>query len=73
MNSEKWDIQNFYRGIKGPDEFLCPVGVETLEIVGEFNSPQFKYQEIIVKGCQLETGCADDATIADSGLNFVVI
>ena len=73
VNGDKWDIKNFFRGIKGPDEFLCPVGIESLEVAGEFIAPEFKYAEIVVKGCQLDEGCADDAKVSLRGLNVVVI
>ena len=73
VNSDKWDIKNFFRGIKGPEDFLCPVGIESLEVAGEFIAPQFKYAEIVVKGCQLEEGCADDTTVSKRGLNIVIL
>ena len=34
VNGDKFDLVNFYKGIKGPEKFLCPTGIESLEVAG---------------------------------------
>ena len=62
-NNAYFDLVNLV-GIDDTSSFLCPVGLDSLIVQGQFNSKQFDYVQIIVKGCQYEdpsTQCASDA------------
>ena len=50
-NNEALDFVNPFQGRKQYKDLLCPVGLQSLTLQGNFGSENFTYMEISLKGC----------------------
>ena len=64
-------MENAFRGRKDAG-LLCPIGLASVPITGNFGSKSFQYMKLSVKGCQLDD-CATEDTINNTGFNLVML
>ena len=70
-NNAALDLENAFRGRKDAG-LLCPIGLESMPVAGNFGSEAFQYMKIAVKGCDLDV-CVSEDTINDTELNLVML
>ena len=58
--------------IDGLSRFLCPVGLQELNLQGGISSDNFEYVKIKVNGCQVEP-CKPKELIAEQTVSFAMI
>ena len=59
--------------LTGDQDFLCPFNIETLLLQGKYDSEAFRYAKIAIEGCNLGSTCANDTTVSNTALNFVML
>ena len=72
-NNVKFGYDNLLDGLNDRN-FLCPVGLDSLELRGAYGFPQFDYLKIVMLGCDLgPTECFSDAKVSKETFNFVIL
>ena len=55
-------------------EFLCPVDLDNVPLLGGYGSEEFEYFNVVVKGCSGQPGCESDENIMEGkAVNFVML
>ena len=77
-NNSAFEISQSFRNRLPWIKFLCPVGLDSLEVQGNINSAEsFSYVKLAVKPCQSsadsELICAPKSVIAKQKINIVIL
>ena len=73
INNGKFTYEQLLHGLNGRN-FLCPVGLDSLELRGAFGFPEFDYLKIVMRGCDLgPTECYSDEQVSKNTFNFVIL
>ena len=57
------------------DRILCPIGLDSLKLVGNVGSERFEYFKVYIKACEENEvyECADKRTISEASINLAMI
>ena len=70
-NNEEFSIQLLDSMKSQNTTFLCPTGIDSLTLAGDYFSDNFSYFKIQILSCDLGDECATYEEIANTKINFV--
>ena len=72
-NNDEFPLMGLFQDRKKGD-FVCPVEIDSLELIGHYGSPEFDYVEVKLLGCNLGEGqCADDIELSSTTFDLAIL
>ena len=70
-NYEHFNLEKLLKSKPGSN-WLCPYGIESLNIRGSFGDDFFEYVRIRLSGCQLGDSCASEEELSEVKMNLAM-